>query len=126
MMGVEIVCCMCGDVGFSDKIFRCNNCRHRFEHWYCSNYYIETSELVDPLCDWCQIDKIQASKPRVLSKKPASKLDTGISNRSEHIGDKIKQHDREEGHSEKGKSPTGVPSPRTATRRYKLLKDVMS
>nr|GEZ99992.1 reverse transcriptase domain-containing protein [Tanacetum cinerariifolium] len=31
-MEVEIECCMCGDVGFSDKIFRCNNCRHRYEH----------------------------------------------------------------------------------------------
>ncbi|KAJ0803283.1 hypothetical protein HanPI659440_Chr03g0138111 [Helianthus annuus] len=34
MMNVERVCCMCGDVGFPDKIFRCINCHHRFQHWY--------------------------------------------------------------------------------------------
>ncbi|KAG6393687.1 hypothetical protein SASPL_147932 [Salvia splendens] len=22
-------CCLCGDVGFSDKLFRCSHCRHR-------------------------------------------------------------------------------------------------
>lgn len=28
------VCCMCGDVGFSDKLFRCNKCRYRLQHSY--------------------------------------------------------------------------------------------
>ncbi|RVW97071.1 hypothetical protein CK203_030045 [Vitis vinifera] len=28
------VCCMCGDVGFSDKLFRCHKCRNRFQHSY--------------------------------------------------------------------------------------------
>ncbi|KAI3700964.1 hypothetical protein L2E82_45605 [Cichorium intybus] len=123
-MDIERVCCMCGDVGFPDKIFRCIKCHHRFQHSYCSNYYTESSEPTE-LCDWCQTDEVQPSKHRGSSKKPTTKLETGISNRSEHPGDKIKQQDREEGHSEKGKSPTGAPSPRTSTRRYKLLKDVM-
>ncbi|KAK7814296.1 hypothetical protein CFP56_003347 [Quercus suber] len=32
MVDTQTVCCMCGDVGFSDKLFRCNKCRHRFQH----------------------------------------------------------------------------------------------
>jgi hypothetical protein len=32
MVDLEIVCCMCGDVGFRDKLFRCNKCGHRFQH----------------------------------------------------------------------------------------------
>ncbi|KAK1418769.1 hypothetical protein QVD17_27916 [Tagetes erecta] len=123
-MDVERVCCMCGDVGFPDKIFRCINCHHRFQHMYCSNSYNESTEPTN-ICDWCQTDdEIQTFK----SMKPPSKvLEAGMSKRSEYLGNKtIKQQDREEGGgSEKGKPPTGAPSPRTSTRRYKLLKDVM-
>ncbi|KAJ0665552.1 hypothetical protein HanLR1_Chr13g0505151 [Helianthus annuus] len=38
MMEDERVCCMCGDVGFPDKIFRCIKCQHRFQHSYVSPY----------------------------------------------------------------------------------------
>ncbi|KAL4393402.1 uncharacterized protein DS421_2g38790 [Arachis hypogaea] len=109
MVDLQTVCCMCGDVGFPDKLFRCNKCRHRFQHSYCSNYYGELPEI--QLCDWCQTAKTVASN----SKKPPSLA--GTTNRSEYSGDKIKHHDREVEitASEKGKSPT--PSPRTATRR---------
>ncbi|KAI3796685.1 hypothetical protein L1987_39364 [Smallanthus sonchifolius] len=115
MADVERVCCMCGDVGFPDKIFRCITCNNRFQHSYCSNYYSESSDPPE-LCDWCQADEIKSSKRGGSSKKPAS-----VSSRTEYSGDKIKL---EEG-SEKRKSPTGAPSPRTSTRKYKLLKDVM-
>ncbi|KAI3756820.1 hypothetical protein L1987_56643 [Smallanthus sonchifolius] len=108
---------MCGDVGFPDKIFRCINCNHRFQHWYCSNYYNASSEPMEQ-CDWCLSDEIKTSKHRTSSKKPTSKLDAVIKSRPEYSGDKIK---REHGDSRKGKSPT-----RSSTRRYKLLKDVMS
>nr|XP_023882049.1 uncharacterized protein LOC111994407 [Quercus suber] len=122
MVDTQTVCCMCGDVGFSDKLFRCNKCRHRFQHSYCSNYYSEFAEPIE-LCDWCQSEE-RTIKQGSSSKKSAASIDTGITSRSEYSGDKIKQqHDREAENAEKGKSPT--PSPRTATRRYKLLKDVM-
>ncbi|KAK1424940.1 hypothetical protein QVD17_20281 [Tagetes erecta] len=116
-MDVERVCCMCGDVGFPDKIFRCITCNDRFQHLYCSNYYNESSDRPE-LCDWCQVDEI----------KQRSKHDHGSSKKpeSEHSGDKNKLNDRDrEDGAEKRKSPTAVPSPRTSTRRYKLLKDVM-
>ncbi|XP_050238063.1 uncharacterized protein LOC126687545 [Mercurialis annua] len=132
MVDLQTVCCMCGDVGFSDKIFRCSKCRHRFQHSYCSNYYSEFSEPIK-LCDWCQSEERNARHGNSSKKSIGLNDIGGITNRSEYSsGDKIKQHhDRDDSAAaspaaEKGKSaPSGVPSPRTATRRYKLLKDVM-
>ncbi|XP_076921042.1 uncharacterized protein LOC143582329 [Bidens hawaiensis] len=118
MVDVERVCCMCGDVGFPDKIFRCTTCQYRFQHSYCSNYNNESSDPPEH-CDWCKAEDIKSSKHVGSSKKPV-----GVSGRSEYSGDKIKLQSREEG-SEKRKSPTGAPSPRTSTRRFKLLKDIM-
>ncbi|KAK2974640.1 hypothetical protein RJ640_020522, partial [Escallonia rubra] len=122
MVDLQPVCCMCGDVGFPDKLFHCIKCRNRFQHSYCSNYYSDSSVTIE-LCDWCQCEERSGAKQVGSSKKS----DTGVitTNRSEYTGDKIKQHDREES-TEKGKQPstTGAPSPRTTTRRYKLLKDV--
>ncbi|CAK9146234.1 unnamed protein product [Ilex paraguariensis] len=89
---------------------------------YCSNYYSESSEPIEH-CDWCQSEQ-RSARHGGSSKKPAAGNEAGTTNRSEYSGDKIKQHDREES-TEKGKSPTGAPSPRPTTRRYKLLKDVM-
>ncbi|GAU24425.1 hypothetical protein TSUD_391340 [Trifolium subterraneum] len=113
MVDHQIVCCMCGDVGFTDKLFRCNKCRHRYQH---SNFYGELAEIEE--CDWCQTES--AGKNTCIanssnSKKPAVTVtinhsNSGCSKKLDH-------------HSEKRKSP--VPSPRHATRRYKLLKDVM-
>ncbi|KAK7373224.1 hypothetical protein VNO80_06623 [Phaseolus coccineus] len=124
MVDLQTVCCMCGDVGFPDKLFRCNKCRHRFQHSYCSNYYGELPDI--ELCDWCQSE--EKNLRHIIgpnSKKPVTGNEAGATHRSEYSGEKmIKQHDhREESGSEKGKSPT--PSPRPGTRRYKLLKDVM-
>ncbi|GFY92680.1 hypothetical protein Acr_08g0010760 [Actinidia rufa] len=126
MVDLETVCCMCGDVGFPDKLFRCAKCHHRFQHSYCSNYYSESSEPIE-LCDWCQNEEIRSSRHGASSKKSATAAGNtsgGTTSRSEYSGDKIKQHHREEA-AEKGKSNAGAPSPRPTTRRYKLLKDVM-
>ncbi|KAJ8748872.1 hypothetical protein K2173_013303 [Erythroxylum novogranatense] len=124
MADLQTVCCMCGDVGFSDKLFRCTKCRNRFQHSYCSNYYSEFSEPIE-LCDWCQSEERNNARHGQSSKKSMARQDSGVTSRSEYSGDKIKQHDLEESSSEKGKNPSGVPSPRPTTRRYKLLKDVM-
>ncbi|KAG5059809.1 hypothetical protein AAZX31_01G069800 [Glycine max] len=125
MVDLQTVCCMCGDVGFPDKLFRCNKCRNRFQHSYCSNYYGELPDI--ELCDWCHSEEKNLRHIGSNSKKPVSAgNEAGATHRSEYSGEKmIKQHDhhREESGSEKGKSPT--PSPRPGTRRYKLLKDVM-
>ncbi|KAG5251411.1 hypothetical protein OIU76_007631 [Salix suchowensis] len=128
MVDLQAVCCMCGDVGFPDKLFRCNKCCHRFQHSYCSNYYSEYSEPIE-LCDWCQSEERNARHGNSSKKSGAGhEGGTVVTKRSEYTGDhKIKQLDREESKNtssdRKGKNPSGVPSPRT--RRYKLLKDVM-
>ncbi|XP_028798898.1 uncharacterized protein LOC114754277 [Neltuma alba] len=124
MVDLQTVCCMCGDVGFPDKLFRCRKCRNRFQHSYCSNYYGELPEI--ELCDWCQSEEKNFRHSKKSAAASAGSIDVGSTNRSEYSGsERIKQHhDREEGGcSDKGKSPT--PSPRPTTRRYKLLKDVM-
>ncbi|KAK8639778.1 hypothetical protein V6N13_138148 [Hibiscus sabdariffa] len=118
MVDLQTVCCMCGDVGFPDKLFRCNKCQHRFQHSYCSNHYSEFAEPVE-LCDWCQSEE-RNPKQGSSSKKPSALKEAGIMNRSEYSGDKIKQ----ESGDPKGKN-SGTPPPRPTTRRYKLLKDVM-
>ncbi|KAL3624515.1 hypothetical protein CASFOL_031183 [Castilleja foliolosa] len=106
MKKMEIVCCMCGDVGFSDKLFRCSNCRNRFQHSYCSNYYRENAAPIE-ICDWCQCE---------------DQRNSSSSSRSGYSGGKIRPHyGGEAAEKVAGKSQ----SPRTTTRRYKLLKDVM-
>ncbi|GFP91109.1 hypothetical protein PHJA_001254900 [Phtheirospermum japonicum] len=94
---------MCGDVGFSDKLFRCSNCRNRFQHSYCSSYYRENAEPIEK-CDWCRCEERDSSS------------------RSAHSGDKFRPH---YGGEAAEKVAGKIPSPRTTTRRYKLLKDVM-
>ena len=73
------------------------------------------------MCDWCQTEE-KSGRHGSSSKKSGG----GVTSRSEYAGEKIKQqHDREESGGERGKNPSGAPSPRPTTRRYKLLKDVM-
>lgn len=90
----------------------------KFLFRYCSNYYSESSDLIE-WCDWCQSEERSSSGHVNSSKKAVA--GTG---KCEYSGDKIKQNGRQEA-PEKGKSPSSGPSPRQATRRYKLLKDVM-
>ncbi|GMH22379.1 hypothetical protein Nepgr_024222 [Nepenthes gracilis] len=132
MANCQTVCCMCGDVGFPDKLFQCARCRYRFQHSYCSSYRDQSSEMrVVELCDWCQ-----SEEGRTSSKHGGSSKETAVNKGSEmgssdFAGERIREHDRvEEGGSSSGdkrRNPSGssVPSPRPSTRRYKLLKDVM-
>ncbi|KAL7158462.1 hypothetical protein ABFS83_02G144900 [Erythranthe nasuta] len=149
MVDLQTVCCMCGDVGFPDKLFRCSKCRNRFQHSYCSNYYSECRGAIE-VCDWCQCEErnshrhggggggaannISSSSASLRSnnnnnnstiKSPSSSSAHANEVRSAYSGDKIKQHHREEGGAASEKAAGKTPSPRPTTRRYKLLKDVM-
>ncbi|PIN21925.1 hypothetical protein CDL12_05379 [Handroanthus impetiginosus] len=129
MVDLQTVCCMCGDVGFPDKLFRCSKCRSRFQHSYCSNYYSEHAEPI-AVCDWCQCEERNSSSSRHGNPSSSSKNNNKSAHASEvrsaYSGDKIKQHHREEGGGSASEKATGkTPSPRPTTRRYKLLKDVM-
>ncbi|MCD9646962.1 hypothetical protein HAX54_037227 [Datura stramonium] len=130
MVDLQKVCSMCGDVGFPEKLFRCSKCRHRYQHSYCSNYYSEMSGEIE-VCDWCQSEEVRgSSSKRGSSSRKSSAEGITMSSRSEYPGgDKIKHHHHREestAHDQKPKNNHGgAPSPRTSTRRYKLLKDVM-
>jgi len=53
--GKKRECCLCGDVGFQERLFRCHRCYHRFQHIYCSRLYSDQLELGGVnVCDWCQ------------------------------------------------------------------------
>ncbi|KAG6749324.1 hypothetical protein POTOM_046368 [Populus tomentosa] len=105
-----------------------------FQLFYDNGYGVIDFSFKEPIeqCDWCQSEERNARHGN-SSKKSGAEHDSGtlvITKRSEYSGDhKIKQHDREENSTtssdQKGKNPSGIPSPRPTTRRYKLLKDVM-
>ncbi|XP_058096985.1 uncharacterized protein LOC131242404 [Magnolia sinica] len=44
-------CCMCGDYGLSDELFRCTICLSRSQHRYCSDLYPKAESY--RLCNWC-------------------------------------------------------------------------
>ncbi|KAL1548654.1 zinc ion-binding protein [Salvia divinorum] len=116
MVDLQTVCCMCGDVGFPDKLFRCSKCRNRFQHSYCSNYYSEYAEPIE-ICDWCQCEERNLSSSSSSSRHGNSTRNNKHANEA-RSSDKIK-HQRSEDAARK------TPSPRPSARRYKLLKDVM-
>lgn len=49
MVDYQIVCSMCGDVGFPDKLFRCNKCCNRFQHSY-ELPFTPTPQVL--ICSW--------------------------------------------------------------------------
>ncbi|CAO2834459.1 unnamed protein product [Amaranthus hypochondriacus] len=46
-------CCMCGDHGLSNQLFRCKVCHFRSQHRYCSNLYPKAETY--RVCNWCLI-----------------------------------------------------------------------
>ncbi|KAH9626493.1 hypothetical protein KSS87_020195 [Heliosperma pusillum] len=48
-------CCMCGDHGLSNELFRCKICHFRSQHRYCSNLYPKAESY--RVCNWCLIEK---------------------------------------------------------------------
>ncbi|KAJ4965755.1 hypothetical protein NE237_017604 [Protea cynaroides] len=44
-------CCMCGDYGLSNELFRCKICLFRFQHRYCSDLYPKVESY--RVCNWC-------------------------------------------------------------------------
>ncbi|KAJ4963529.1 hypothetical protein NE237_023468 [Protea cynaroides] len=44
-------CCMCGDYGLPNELFRCKICLFRFQHRYCSDLYPKSVSY--RVCNWC-------------------------------------------------------------------------
>ncbi|KMZ57476.1 hypothetical protein ZOSMA_85G00380 [Zostera marina] len=134
------VCCMCGDLGFSDKLFRCLRCSSRYQHTYCGSYYQEISKP-SGICDWCRSSDQPTGGDATKSTFHYSKTTTATTNKSGHgfrstyfSGEKIKQQRKttlvmssRNGGATSSLSPSR-PSPTSKSsngRRYKLLKDVL-
>ncbi|KAJ3706708.1 hypothetical protein LUZ61_010413 [Rhynchospora tenuis] len=116
----DIVCSMCGDIGFPEKLFKCSRCQYRFQHSYCTNYYSQKAADAAEVCDWCLTEEQRNSKQGIAQSKKIV-----IST------EKVKQIkvDREEtvcrGKSINISGSSSSSSSKTAGRRYKLLKDVL-
>jgi hypothetical protein len=66
------VCCMCGDRGLADELFRCRCCRARLQHRYCSHLYPRPAAYRQQLCSWCLRAAAAANKPEEKRETPAS------------------------------------------------------
>ncbi|KAK3141864.1 hypothetical protein QOZ80_4BG0339240 [Eleusine coracana subsp. coracana] len=129
MAGTATVCSMCGDVGFSEKLFRCVRCRHRFQHSYCTNYYGDGAPASSgfDVCDWCLSDVAGTGKARWSSSSAAPAAGT----KHQHASGSHESSSTTSSGSGRGKASGGDPletgrrATRPAGRRYKLLKDVL-
>ncbi|XP_062184919.1 uncharacterized protein LOC133888625 [Phragmites australis] len=75
------VCCMCGDQGLPNELFRCRSCRVRLQHRYCSDLYPRATAY--RRCNWCLRElpaqqsggaglAAAASKPTATEKRKAT------------------------------------------------------
>ncbi|KAK9910918.1 hypothetical protein M0R45_034852 [Rubus argutus] len=136
---LQSVCCMCGDVGFPDKLFRCNKCRNRFQHSY--GFRIAATTIVNTRSQLnCAIGAevkrraqqgtaaavLRRNRQLLREARAGRNIPGTRSSNTIIINNVIKRWvvvERRRPRVRNHGSP--VPSPRTATRRYKLLKDVM-
>ncbi|KAG8060013.1 hypothetical protein GUJ93_ZPchr0002g26472 [Zizania palustris] len=116
--GGTVVCSMCGDVGFLDKLFRCVRCRRRFQHSYCTNYYGEgaPAEAGAGVCDWC----LSAAAAIVGNGRKGS----AASSVRQLVAAGVTCVATGAGVEREGGGGRRV-SNKAAVRRYKLLKDVL-
>ncbi|XP_008795193.1 uncharacterized protein LOC103711006 [Phoenix dactylifera] len=70
------VCCMCGDHGLRQELFRCKVCLVRSQHKYCSNLYPKAESY--RACNWCLRE--EGGKP--LSKEATTDHNSSISSAS--------------------------------------------
>ncbi|GJN21753.1 hypothetical protein PR202_gb09266 [Eleusine coracana subsp. coracana] len=111
---------MCGDVGFSDKLFRCSRCRSRFQHSYCTNYYGDAGPAEAGVCDWCLSDGVLVGgNKKIRQQYSLLPTSSGCSKLQQQ------QHTGFGKGSTAGKVTGGVQEGGRRARRYKLLKDVL-
>ncbi|XP_044475551.1 uncharacterized protein LOC123203296 [Mangifera indica] len=63
-------CCMCGDFGLSNELFRCKICQFRSQHRYCSNLYPKAESY--EICNWCLSQKEDKEKSQNSSNSSSS------------------------------------------------------
>ncbi|KAG1334615.1 hypothetical protein COCNU_03G007340 [Cocos nucifera] len=72
----SVVCCMCGDHGLRQELFRCKVCLVRSQHKYCSNLYPKADSY--RACNWC----LREEGGKSLSKETATDHNSSISSTS--------------------------------------------
>ncbi|XP_057532305.1 uncharacterized protein LOC130810313 [Amaranthus tricolor] len=114
MVDQETVCCMCGDIGFADKLFQCSSCRFRFQHSYCSSYNYGNHDFSSSsssmmksmeICDWCKSEgrNNSSSTNTTKSYKRSSSMDHNhhhhsITNSTSQGDQRIKRHQLQDHH----------------------------
>ncbi|WOL00449.1 hypothetical protein Cni_G09162 [Canna indica] len=125
------VCCMCGDQGLSEELFRCKACLVRFQHKYCSNLFPRAETY--RACNWCLSEGD-------ISLSSSSSSDAGLglgvklqrSSPALHLSKPVKKprlvHEKESSSSaaESMRRPQAKEPFRVKVRRYKLLEEVSS
>ncbi|KAJ3702583.1 hypothetical protein LUZ61_006288 [Rhynchospora tenuis] len=89
-----LVCCMCGDQGLQDELFRCKACLFRSQHTYCSDLYLKTES--HRACNWCLREETTKSLDKEESNKDQANLQSSSSNYSNSVmnGAGVKLHQR--------------------------------
>ncbi|KAJ4732983.1 zinc ion-binding protein [Rhynchospora pubera] len=88
-----VVCCMCGDHGLQDELFRCKTCLFRSQHTYCSDLYLKTESY--RACNWCLREETAKPLDKEVSNKEPD-LQSSSSNYSNGVmnGAGVKLHQR--------------------------------
>ncbi|CAH1429621.1 unnamed protein product [Lactuca virosa] len=87
-------CCMCGDYGISQELFRCKICKFRSQHKYCSNQYPKAESY--KACNWCLSQKHDSGNS---SNSSSSCRNNSSDNRLDHaIKNKRNPNDTTIGH----------------------------
>ncbi|CAK9149000.1 unnamed protein product [Ilex paraguariensis] len=125
-------CCMCGDYGLSNELFRCKVCQFRSQHRYCSNLYPKAESY--RVCNWClsqkdhdpAAEKTQNSSNSSSSNKNSQDDDMKTNKKKSGSdnnhgggikGRKVSLKLQVNGPIKKQKSPEQSPSPSSATWR---------
>jgi hypothetical protein len=120
------VCCMCGDHGLQQELFRCKSCRVRLQRSYCSNLYPRATAY-RCRCNGCLVREPPASGGGAAGhaatsarKRKAAAATASNEARHHHEG-------RSSSSLRRAPSELGCPvKKRVKVQRYKLLAEVIS
>ncbi|KAJ8465611.1 hypothetical protein OPV22_028163 [Ensete ventricosum] len=74
----SVVCCMCGDHGLAQELFRCKVCLVRCQHKYCSNLYPKAQSY--GACNWCLREEGAKSLAKEAVKDPNTSVSSSTNN----------------------------------------------
>ncbi|XP_065030280.1 uncharacterized protein LOC135652891 [Musa acuminata AAA Group] len=86
----SVVCCMCGDRGLMQELFRCKLCLVRSQHRYCSNFYPKAESY--RTCNWCLREEGERSLPKEAMKDTNRLVSSSSNNDSSNDSGASKLH----------------------------------